>query len=540
MTIQYRSSSTLAYVTTSGETISKPSGTIDGDVMIMSVADNGTSHSRLIPSGDWLEIPFADLTGAESIHLWWRKANSEPSSYTLTSPSSVLGYVSIVTLYSDAGADIDVEDVASQQNSSSATRTFPSVTFTSSSGLLLCAGTFDLNTASTPGGSLVERVDGGQTGIRGYVATEAIAAAGATGTRTASGTAVVSRCVSLALVEGTPVHRYPRYRTREIIFPTSNSGDFSATIPATAEEGDLLVWHLSMTNSGRTFTTPDGWTLLHDIVVNGGTLVYVKTCEAGDPGATVHLLFTGGSTTIASSLTAIQSPRGKVLEVDVSDETDNSASALSTAPFPTITTTQPYTLILCLTGMQDATSFSVSNSNDHLWRQYSVGGTGCRVEMYLMLQTAAGSTGSLSVPWSSGTHESTTVTLAIYERTTGILFDGLDLRDYLTSWKLEGAVRAADVTVLNALAKAQLPTIPDWLFTATGLWDVTLDDTLGAAVASNQQADRELFVEIDEAVVYESATTFVARYKAPIATIDGALTWEATIGISGAPTRSVL
>lgn len=561
MAIQFRAASTLAYVTGSAETITKPTGTIDGDYMIMTVSDNNTSHTRLQPSGDWLEIPFANLTGATSVHLWWRKAASEPASYTLTSPSSILGYVSIVTLYSDTGDDIDVEALTSQTNSSSTNRTFPSVTFTSSAGMLFCAGTLSINFSSTPPGGMTERVDAGQTGIRQYVMTKTISSSGATGTKVATGSAAASSCVSLALIEGTPTHLYPRYRDREIIFPASNSGDLSATIPATAEEGDMLLWHLSMTNSGRTFTTPTGWTLHHDIVVNGGILVYTKGCEAGDPGATVHLTFTGGSTTLASTITAIKSPRGRTLAVDVSGEVDNSGTAASTATYPTVTTSQPYTLLLCLTGMQDATSFSVSNSNDHLWRQYSVGGTGCRVEMYHLFQAAAGSTGSLSVPWSSGTHESTTVILAIYEEEPpapasrvypsegyyAVVFDGHDVTPYVRVGDLLGVTEQLDATSLADVAPVEEAGSTTWRVTIEGLLEKQIDDWLGvkALGQGDDSSFDNLTITIGEtgnATTYTwtgdaDVGAFVENYKIGPNAEFGAIPFRAELGASGAPAR---
>src|SRR3990167_8212595 len=167
MTIQYRSASTLAYVTGSAETITKPTGTIDGDYMFLMVCDNSAVHRRLVPPTDWLDVPLANLTGENSIYLWYKEAASEPADYTVTGGGSELGVLGIITVYSDTGADITVEDVTSQGNAASTTRTWPSVTF-SVAGLMACFGCFSTNNAATAGGSMTERFDDGQTGIRGY------------------------------------------------------------------------------------------------------------------------------------------------------------------------------------------------------------------------------------------------------------------------------------------------------------------------------------------------------------------------------------
>ena len=475
MAIQFRAASTLAYVTGSATTITKPTGTIDGDYMFMLIGDDAAFDVQMRPPVGWYEIPGADLGGSTSINIWYKEASSEPADYTVTSLSTgINGFVGIVTLYSDTNADIKVDAVATQLNSSSTNRTFPSVTL-STSGYLLCMAILSSNQASTSDGLMDERIDAGQSGIRGYAMTQAGLSAGATGTRTATGTAVISFCVSLALIEGTPVNVSPRLRDITRVLPVSdNDGTWTNGIPSSAEVGDFLVFHVSITVS-RTYTTPDGWTLLESSNVTDGILVYTKTCEPGDAGSTVSLAYSGGSLVLASAISAWYSPTGKDIVVDVSDMQTNSAAG--TVDWPSVTTTVANTTLLLLFS-EDGTVASTQTPGGHQWMQYDFGASSVRTGLHKEFVAAAGATGTRTLSWVSAVNRaSVAVIIALAEVTPvfvathrvypsegfyAVVYGDTDVTPYVRLGSLEGVTEELAAQSLADDHPVTTPGKTDW------------------------------------------------------------------------------
>lgn len=557
MAIQFRAASTLAYVTGSAETITKPTGTIDGDYMFMMIGDDAAFDTQMRPPTGWYEIPGADLGGSTSINIWYKEASSEPADYTVTSLSSgINGFVGIVTLYSDSGADIKVDAVATQLNSSATDRTFPSVTL-SASGYLLCMAILSSNQASTSDGLMDERIDAGQSGIRGYAMTQAGLSAGATGTRTATGTSVTSFCVSLALIEGTPVNIYPRLRDLTQVLPTTDSdGTWTNGIPSSAEVGDFLVFHVSITVS-RTYTTPDGWTLLESSNATDGILVYVKTCEPGDAGSTVSLAYSGGSLVLASAISAWYSPTGKNIVVDVSDLQTNSAAG--TVDWPTVTTTTANTTLLLLFS-EAGTVASQQTAGGHQWMQYDFGASSVRTGLYKEFVAAAGATGTRSLSWTVAVSRATVaVVIALAEVTPvfvathrvypsenyyTVVYDGTDVTPYVRLGSLEGVTEELAAQSLADDHPVSTPGKTDWRVALDGPLTKDLDDMFGKeSLTSGTYRDLVITVgEVGGATTYtweagDEVGAFVTGYKVGPNVQFGEIPFKAEIGTSGAPVR---
>jgi RHS repeat-associated protein len=151
-------SSTSGSVSTGALTLNKPTGTVDGDLLIMTAsADLSASEdvTYAIPSG-WTQLLANTRSDASSagnnLQVWYKIASSEPANYSITPDHSNLigGSITRITGH-DASSPIDVSNVtASATGEASA----PSVTTTGDNRQVLRIATWDQSkTINTiPGG----------------------------------------------------------------------------------------------------------------------------------------------------------------------------------------------------------------------------------------------------------------------------------------------------------------------------------------------------------------------------------------------------
>lgn len=534
MTITLRAKTDPTSVTDTSFSVNKPSGTLEGDLMLMAIYASNTALSVPVLPDGWQQVQEGAITGLVGPLAFYKVAGaSEPSSYTLTTASSQTLAIGVLSFY--GASPIAVDTAAYQANSSSTNRTMPSVT-ASAAGLYVGLAGLALNLASSPPGGSTEQWDVASGTRRVYCLSAATSGAGATGSYAATGTAVASLCVGVHLIEASATtYPTPDLRAYAVTNPSSVGSSQTITVPSTVVDGDLLILHAAF-DASRTVTTPSGWTLVQNIDAAGGIWVWSKEAESGDAGATVTVSFSGGTTTVGMALLAIVSRSGKALTVGASSQATSSSA--SSVTLPTVTSTRDNALLLGLVSSPDTTGVTYLADSDYLKRD-DFGSTGVRLLIFTELLGAAGATGTRAIAWTSGSHVGNCVSLTIEEVSEGILYNGNDLRSYLRSWTLEASVGVAKTNNLLSDAEEQLALLAAWVFSGEGFWSVALDDIFGAAVASSQTATNSLFVEIDQAVAYESNTCFVAQYKTE-ATIDDALVFQMRIGISGAPTRSVL
>lgn len=90
MAIAYQNNTTVTITNTATGTLNVPTSTADGDflVVVLSMARESTSVTPTI-SGTWTQITVANGITPPSdndlqVRIWYRRASSEPSSYTLT------------------------------------------------------------------------------------------------------------------------------------------------------------------------------------------------------------------------------------------------------------------------------------------------------------------------------------------------------------------------------------------------------------------------------------------------------------------------
>ncbi len=93
MASQFQTSSISNLANSSAVSLTKPTGTVDGDLLITFICGNGTVAPSSVPSG-WTLIRSSDSGGTTtqaSIHSYYKVASSEGSSYSWTAGSSIAG-----------------------------------------------------------------------------------------------------------------------------------------------------------------------------------------------------------------------------------------------------------------------------------------------------------------------------------------------------------------------------------------------------------------------------------------------------------------
>jgi hypothetical protein len=254
MAIQFRASSVTGGLG-SPASITKPTGTAEGDLLLLHVRTQ-SDVTPTAPSGFTL-ITNGSISGTSGIYVYSKVAGaSEPANYTVTFASGTVR-LGMMALYSDTGSTIELDASANQSNVSSSTYTAPSVTTTVANTLLTVFITVNLAGTITAGSGLTKRYDTGGTSSL-FGATEAIAAAGATGTRTAAGGAATSRAVTAA------------WKELLAAAPTAPSG--LTVTPISSSQLDLAWTDNSSNEDGFEIErSPDGstgWTLIHTTAAN--------------------------------------------------------------------------------------------------------------------------------------------------------------------------------------------------------------------------------------------------------------------------------
>jgi MSHA biogenesis protein MshQ len=185
-----------------------PAGTLPGDLLLAVVGHQGGTARNMTPPAGWTAVPSADYAQATNarIHAWYRFAGSdEPASYTFTltggSGQDTAGGILAIAGASAAGPIAASLGQANGTNSTSVTA--PSVAPSVANALLVFGGSANGAVTFTPPAGMTEQLDRGTTGtykVATAVATQPLAAAGATGTRVATiSSAVKSAAIAIAI-----------------------------------------------------------------------------------------------------------------------------------------------------------------------------------------------------------------------------------------------------------------------------------------------------------------------------------------------------
>ncbi len=527
----------------------KPTGTTTGDLVLAAVhiISNAVSLAQPTIRG-WYEVPRGSQSGDDSVAVWYRYAvSSEPSSYDFVANGSVIGLLGLITLYSDTSAELVIDDSNSQLNASSGDRTFPSLTATAA-GVLACFGSLVSNLSSTPPGDMSEQWDTTGSGSRFYAMTKLTSGAGATGTKVATGSASISRCVSVHVVEGTPNTQWPRFAGNAEVTPTTRS---SITIPfwSNTAEGDLVVAQLAM-NITLGLSTPTDWSEVYVSDVANGIALYSKVMTAADISTgSVTITWSAGSQIVSGQTMTFISPNNKNLAIET-EAHQTVTGAGSSISWLAVSPTYDYSLLVCVASRNN-TSGTSNAQGGQFWERVDFGSSSVRIITFTELLFATGSTGTRSA--ASGSQQATTVSFTIYEyedvtpdpypvKVLGhatITFNGNSLTAYLSNFGLAAKVTEFDTSVHTAVG-LKIPTLASWQLEIGGFWIKALDNILGAAVSQAQsKVDCVIVLGVSgHTVTYTwTANAFVSRYKVE-PNPEFEIKFSSTIALSGAPTRT--
>jgi len=185
----FRAEAHTAYGSTAGSvTCAKPTGTVDGDIMVAVLVQgrSGSIASVPTPPSGWAQTASYTTVNDGGFYgrcsVWWKRAASEGVNYAWTLAETVSTQV-IICSYSGclaSGNPVDVTSTNSANIGVSATATALSVTTTVAETKLIYTGhNWDGGGTRTPPSGMTERYDS-----LAYFADQNIASAGATGNRT--------------------------------------------------------------------------------------------------------------------------------------------------------------------------------------------------------------------------------------------------------------------------------------------------------------------------------------------------------------------
>lgn len=185
MAYTYRASSSQGNASGSGVTVTKPTGTVDGDlIIVVAYLESDTNTWASVGSGFTTSAALTqDNTGAFQLQVWWKIAASEPASWTWTPTTGSVWRTVVCASYSGgsgSGERVDVAGGAQGDGVLINSQTAPSVTTTVADDLLIFAYA---NFSGTDAATTVGAASNLRVSFGGLIIADAtIASPGATGT----------------------------------------------------------------------------------------------------------------------------------------------------------------------------------------------------------------------------------------------------------------------------------------------------------------------------------------------------------------------
>lgn len=170
-------------------TANVPTGTADGDLMLLAVSVNGPGNPTATGWTHIVTVNTQEGANPNRLAIYKRTASSEPASYSITMDSSRNYWANIITWYSNTSQTLDVDVFASDAPAdASASLVAPSVTTTVDNAAINCFYTVESSVSGTPDTGFTERWE--TSGVAAnYLMSGEQASAGSTGTKTATNTA---------------------------------------------------------------------------------------------------------------------------------------------------------------------------------------------------------------------------------------------------------------------------------------------------------------------------------------------------------------
>lgn len=333
--------------------INKPTGTVEGDLMIAVLnGTQGASDANFASTGWAILYAFDNGTDSSQAVLYKVAGASEGSSYTFTNGGNIVG--SIVT-YRNASMGLYSQYVA---NTAGSTITLSGLTIPTSGCLLFAfCGDKDATPFSTPSGmtSVVSNTSNG-----GYALFSEPRDAGATGTRASTATGGAgSATISGFTFFITPSSFYqpgPFFISQSTVQETSSSLSLDLNKPAGTREGDLMIAYLlsgggNQSNPG--WFDPAGWTYAVNLTGGASTnrpfnAIAYKVAGASEPSTYTFQATT--SRTLAGTIVTYRN--------GAYDATGTQVSAADPLVLPAVTATENYSRVVGIAG-RDVSNYTV-------------------------------------------------------------------------------------------------------------------------------------------------------------------------------------
>lgn len=193
ITSGYRAQTTAGPTTSGGTTLNKPTGTVDGDLLIAALSMGNTTVSS-VPSG-WNLVDEKQNAGNNWIRVYWKVASGEGASWSWSFGGSV-GIQSACFCY--ASAPTAAVDTFTNAAVSGTSYNVPSITTTVPNTLQFVAFCSNGSRSYTSVGAMNEQFDPGNGNPSLSCFDEVVAASGASGTRTATPSASTIASVVIA------------------------------------------------------------------------------------------------------------------------------------------------------------------------------------------------------------------------------------------------------------------------------------------------------------------------------------------------------
>lgn len=181
MAFTFRNSTSAGNSTATPLTLNKPTGVVDGDVLIV-IAEIEDATASWTSVGAGFTSLGTVTSSTNKLQVWWKVASSEPASWTWTQSGGFVWSSVVCVAYSGANSpSVDVFGTGNSGTSvAEASQTAPSVTTTSANDLLIFAYCNDTSTVATgmTGAANTLRTAFGNVSVGEAI----IASAGATGT----------------------------------------------------------------------------------------------------------------------------------------------------------------------------------------------------------------------------------------------------------------------------------------------------------------------------------------------------------------------
>lgn len=305
----------------------------------------------------------------------------------------------------------------------------------------------------------------------------------------------------------------------------------------TAQDGDLVI--LIAGNSNNKTPTSTGFAAINNAAQTQSIYAFQKTASGESGSYSVPWTTTGGREILG--VVVLYSTVGGIVHLDTSAAQGNS-TVDGNHTCPSVTTSYDNGFLLCTYVLNLNQGSTPPGDMTELW-DYDT-----NVRFYCMYKTlgAKGATGTkTATSVSSGT--SAAITMAFWEETStgkmGAQYNGTTLDAYITELTLEGTVKQLPTTVITDTGETQIPGLSNWVATLKGPWASALDSIFGAEIvgrgSSNTLYNFQALLGPPSARVRYlwTSAAFVQSYKTRM-NVDEKLDYEATIALSGIPTRS--